>query len=124
MRRTIAIILDFFWRNKFIFVITVFNIVFNVCLWLLFIWRLKPQPDPIFLHYNIYYGIDLIGEWWKAYFFLPGSGLLFFLINYILAFFLYPREKIISYFLIGVSLLAQIVFLVAGFFTVLLNLSK
>ncbi|MFA6909244.1 MAG: hypothetical protein WC289_05195 [Patescibacteria group bacterium] len=47
--------------------------------------RLHPTADPVPLHYNIYFGIDLIGAWWHIFLF-PGIGLLILLLNSTLLF--------------------------------------
>lgn len=56
--------------------------------------------EVIILHYNVYFGIDIIGSPWQA-FVVPGAPLIFFLINLILARAFYGvRERVISHILL------------------------
>jgi len=65
----------------------------------------RPIDLPIILHYNVYLGVDIIGDWWQMYF-LPIIGNLFFLVNTALAYFFYQkRERLAAY-----------IFLLASFF--------
>ncbi|HEX9664233.1 MAG TPA: hypothetical protein VGA49_00225 [Patescibacteria group bacterium] len=83
--------------------------------------KISPTSEPITLHYNIYFGIDLIGAWYKVYF-LPLFGLIVIVVNFVLAYFLHKQEKILSYFLVAAASLAQLILLVAGVIVVLLNI--
>lgn len=54
----------------------------------------------IVLHYNVYFGVDLLGVWWQAYI-LPFLGLLFFLGHFFLARRFYRRgERIAAYLML------------------------
>lgn len=56
--------------------------------------------EIIILHYNVYFGIDIIGSPWQA-FVVPGAPLLFFLVNLFLARIFYGvRERVISHILL------------------------
>lgn len=111
--------------NKLIIISVGLSIVFNICLWLVLYFKLKPisqELDPnIPLHYNIYFGIDYFGHWTQS-FIMSGFGLFIILINTFLAFLIYLKEKFLSYFLIGVCLFSQIVLFIAGVLVVLLNI--
>ncbi|MBI4426473.1 MAG: hypothetical protein HY567_02755 [Candidatus Kerfeldbacteria bacterium] len=52
----------------------------NLGQWVFTAWRVRPQPDPIPLHYTTTFGIDRIGPWYLAYL-LPLSGTVMLLIN-------------------------------------------
>ncbi len=43
------------------------------------------REAAIVLHYNVYFGVDVIGEWWQAYF-IPLLGTGIWMIHLILAF--------------------------------------
>jgi hypothetical protein len=45
---------------------------------------IHPSETPIVLHYNVYFGVDLLGIWWQVYI-LPFLGTLFFLGHFFLA---------------------------------------
>ena len=56
--------------------------------------------EVIILHYNVYFGIDIIGSPWQA-FVVPGAPLAFFIVNLILARAFYGvRERVISHILL------------------------
>lgn len=97
-----------------------------ICTTLLPIWRLFPtglQTKPaIPLHYNIYSGIDLFGPWWYI-FMIPAIGLIIFVFNLICAVAIWRRERVLSYFYLGVSAGSQLILFVSMVFVVLLNLS-
>ena len=44
----------------------------------------RPNEASIVLHYNVYFGVDLLGVWWQAYM-LPLLGLSFLLGHFFLA---------------------------------------
>lgn len=79
-----------------------------------------PQTEPIILHYNIFFGIDLIGPWFKIYL-IPLFGLICFFINFALSAIIYKRSKILSYLLIHASSLIQIFILLAVIFLIFQN---
>ncbi len=74
------------------------------------------RETPVVLHYNVYFGVDVIGEWWEAYF-VPFVGLLFFLLHTMLSryLFVFLREKVLSFgVLLSLVLLEAMVALAAG----------
>ncbi len=72
-------------------------LVFSVGLFLYFI---RPSAALIVLHYNVYFGVDLLGVWWQAYA-LPVFGTLFLLGHLFLARHFYQRsERIAAYLLL------------------------
>ena len=68
-------------------------------MWIYILYYIHPSPDQYFLHYNITFGVDLAGEWWKILY-LPISGLAVFVINYFLSFYFYGIEKFMSRLLV------------------------
>lgn len=84
----------------------IIGIVINLGMWLLLYRRIHFSNEPIALQYNIYFGINLIGEWYKVYA-MPLIGIFVFVINYLLAFVVYKKEKIASYFLMIGAVLIQ-----------------
>ncbi len=113
-------------RGRYFQVTILASLFVLLCTALLPVWRLFPTglQDKIAvpLHYNIYSGIDLFGEWWRI-FMIPGIGLIIYLLNLILAIGIWPRDRVLSYFYLGVSLGSQMILFVAMIFVVLLNLS-
>lgn len=92
----------------------------------IFIWwyifaNITPGPDQFFLHYNITFGVDLAGEWWKLLY-LPLSGLIVFIANYFLSFYFYGLEKLLSRLLALTAGVFHIFLLIAAVLIVNLNI--
>lgn len=65
----------------------------------------RPSGTLRILHYNVYFGVDLLGVWWQTYIF-PLFSLLFFVGHLILARYFYQRsERIAAYLLLLASIL-------------------
>jgi len=107
--------------DKFIKINLFFSLLINIVLWLVLVWQTRGLSDLIPLHYNIYFGIDLLGPWYQ-FFLLPSLGLLFFMVNFIISLMIYSKEKVLSYFLVGTSSFIQLIFLLAAIFIILINL--
>ena len=103
--------------NLFIFILA---FLANIASWVWVLWNIRPQEDTLFLHYNILFGVDYIGEWWRVLF-LPITGLLIFIINFVLGWLLFHKDKFISIILNSISLLCQIFILIASSILVFLN---
>lgn len=56
------------------------------------------REATIVLHYNVYFGIDILGGWWQAYF-IPSSGAGIWIVHIFLAF---------SFFQSGKRILSQV----------------
>jgi hypothetical protein len=69
----------------------------------LFMWwyllsHFHSSADQIFLHYNIIFGVDLVGDWWRI-FYLPAGGLLALFVNYVFSWALYGTDRLLARFL-------------------------
>jgi hypothetical protein len=96
--------------NKIAFFLALF---LNLIIWVLLFVKFYPlRKSIVYLHYNIYFGINLIGYWYQT-FVIPFLGIFFIIINFILSWFLYLKEKILSYFLNISAAFLQILFLLA-----------
>ena len=102
-----------YWLNKKIISILVFSLLINIFFWLALWYLTLSAEGSIPLHYNIYFGVDLLGSK-NEIFKLPLIALLIFLINLALSLFFYKKEKIFSYFLVLAGFLIQIFLLTAG----------
>lgn len=103
--------------NRFFQIILPVNIFLNLFLWFFLIWKVSKTAEPIPLHYNIYLGIDWLGAWYQI-FYLPLAGLLLFIVNITLAVLIYPRERLLPYFLLSIAMIGQILLCLAAFFIV------
>ena len=77
-----------------------------------FIINKNVTQDLIYLHYNVIFGVDLIGSA-KKVFIMPLLGLIIILINSVLIFFIYKQEKFIIHLLLSAALLSNLFLLAA-----------
>ncbi|MFA5070081.1 MAG: hypothetical protein WC528_02265 [Patescibacteria group bacterium] len=113
--------LKVFYQNKLFLINLLFSVLINLATWLLLSLEFKAQSDPVILHYNIYFGIDLIGPWYRVYL-MPLFGFICFFINFFLSVIIYAKEKLLSYFLVFISSLMQIILIIATIFIIFQNL--
>ena len=93
----------------------------NLAAWVWVAWYIRPQADPVFLHYNILFGVDFIGEWWRV-FYLPLTGTLIIFANAVIGWFLFQRDKYIAYAFLGMAMLCQVFLLIGAALLVFLNI--
>lgn len=86
----------------------------------LLVWKIPPTSDTVFLHYNIYFGIDKTGPWWELLL-IPGSGLIFFLLNTAAIFFVKNIDPLFKMVLAVTTLVLQLMSVVAVVLVILLN---
>ena len=94
--------------------------ILNLFSW---VWLMVQIPDmggQMFLHYNVLFGVDYIGEGWRM-FLVPLLGLVIFIINMLASWILYRRDVFMSYILVGVTALCQIFVVIATVLVVFLN---
>ena len=97
-----------------------FSFTLNLILWLWLLWQIKGLPGNIPLHYNIYFGIDALGEK-QELLYLPLIGLVFGLADFLFGALGFEREKILGYFLAGTASLVQLILLLASFFIIFIS---
>ncbi len=103
-----------FYKDKLILALSIFSLGFIVATWLQFLWN-KVEPSPItVLHYNIYAGIDIIGQWYWLYL-IPGIVAALSLINFLLAIWFWARQQVWSYLLLVTTLLINIMIFIFVF---------
>lgn len=108
-------------RDRVVLISFILSFLLNLFIWLFLYFKIKPSPNPIFLHYNIYFGVDLIGPWWRIYL-LPLTGILALFINFIISAIIYDKEKILSYFLMIIAGFLQVFLILSAIFIVGQNL--
>lgn len=111
---------NLFFKNKVISGNLVLSILLNFIITCWLYLKIIPQVEPIALRYTIYFGIDLIGPWWHVFIF-PLIGLIIIIINFILAYLVFLKVKILAYFLVLTSTIVQILFTIMAILIVLLN---
>jgi len=96
------------------------SLFLNIALFLFFYFFLKQNNIPIVLHYNVDWGVDYFGEV-KSIFILPTVGIIFFLLNGVLALKLWGKNRILSYFLTTITFLTQGFLIISGIALYLIN---
>lgn len=110
-----------FLRNKIIRWTLFLSLGFNLANWLALRIFIEPVDLPIILHYNVYFGVDIFGNWKEA-FFSPAIGLTILLINSSLALFFYNnKERIIGHILLLSSLMIQLLMLIYSISLIVIN---
>jgi hypothetical protein len=109
-----------FWTDPVIFFSIVLATLANIGLWVALFRTVTPTDSDIILHYNIYFGVDVIGNW-KSLFFLPSlaAGLLF--LNLVLSRFFYYKERLASYLFAGTALVVQLLMAVGVISAIIIN---
>ena len=93
----------------------------NLINWIILKIFVQPVDFPIILHYNVYFGVDILGDW-KQVFTLPFLGIVLLVINVLLALFFYDnKERIASYILLLAMFMIQLNLLVASVSITVIN---
>ncbi len=126
-----------FLRDKFILIAGGLAGGLNLLIWLLLVIKIPRSTEQIVLHYNIYFGPDLIGAWYRA-FLAPLLGLLIFGLNFLLAYWFYPvnadhlpfavgqaevekQSRLLAYFLAGGGAAINFFFLISVLTIIFIN---
>jgi hypothetical protein len=102
-----------FFRSALVQWVTIGSLIINIIIWGLIIFFIRPVDFPIILHYNVYFGVDVIGSWWQIYF-LPLIGLLILSVNTFLGYLFYQqKERIVAHLLVLATFIVQICITIA-----------
>lgn len=105
--------------NRVIRFLVILSLLVDFSIFILFFIKIGFRQNMP-LHYNVYFGIDLMGDWHQLSI-IPLFGLLVILINQSIATLIYLKEKMLAYFLTGATLAIQILLFLAGLAIVWLN---
>ncbi len=87
-----------FLSNRTLLGVSLLALLLNGALWWHASTTIGPQPESVPVHYNIYFGIDLLGPWWYLLL-LPAGGAFVLVVNLVLAVLVYRADRLASYFL-------------------------
>ena len=110
-----------YWKNKIIMNIFVWSCLMNISLWVFLFKNQRNSDLPIILHYNLFFGVDYLGGYNEIYL-IPTVGAIIIIINTVLGYLLYERERLASYFLAFNIFIVQLFLLLAGYLIVEINL--
>ncbi|MDO8241270.1 MAG: hypothetical protein Q7T51_04815 [Candidatus Moranbacteria bacterium] len=110
-----------YFKSHIVIWLLILSLASNLINWLILKIWVKPVDFSIILHYNVYFGVDSIGDYKQAYL-LPLIGIILFAINLTLSVFFYERkERIASYILLMATLMIQLSLIVASVSVILIN---
>ena len=70
-----------FFQSKIVFWLIISGLLANLINWAALWIFIKPVDGNIILHYNVYFGVDMMGNW-KLVFIMPSVGLFLFFVNF------------------------------------------
>lgn len=110
-----------FFGSGIVFWLVVFNIIANLSNWIILAIFSNKIDENIILHYNVYFGVDDMGNW-KQVFIMPAIGTVLFFLNMFLAVFFYKnKQRIASYVLLLASFMVHMSFIIASISVLLIN---
>lgn len=109
-----------YWTDPAIFFSLVLAVFSNLGMWVAIWWIVEPTDRPIILHYNVYFGVDAIGDW-RNIFLMPALAAAILLANAVLSRFFYYKERLASYLFAGMALLVQLLMMVGLGSVILIN---
>jgi len=113
--------LRLFFRQVPILVLFGLSLLANLATWAWLLWFIEPSEEPMYLHYNVLFGVDYIGDWWRV-FLLPVVGVSILIINTLLGWFLASRDLVVAYILQVTSAFAQFLLLLMAILIVRINI--
>ena len=109
-----------YWKDKQIMAVLFLSIILNIFIWIFLIQNQKENSHPIILHYNLFFGVDHLGNYEKIYL-IPLSGLIIIIVNSILGHLLYLKEKLAAYLLVFIIFIIQIFLLINSYLIIKIN---
>ena len=95
-----------YWESRIVLGLLLSSILANVANWIAIPVFIRPTVPIIILHYNVYFGVDAMGNW----------------INNFLALYFYDnKERITSYVLLATAMMVQLCLLIATFSVIIIN---
>jgi len=96
-----------FFSQRKIQLLLALSFVFNILLWFL---AYMPSQTPLVLRYNVLSGIEKVGDT-TSFFVFPAIALFILVVNLLLAFFYFDRERMLSYLFLAGGMFVQTIFL-------------
>lgn len=109
-----------YFRERIIIFSIVSVLLMQIFIWIYSIYNLKDTQGTLLLHSNIQFGVDYIGDKME-FFILPATGLVFAIINFIFSFFLFVKERILSFIFAVFTVAVEILLLAASIYLIYIN---
>lgn len=98
------------------FGVFILSVGLNLAQWAYLVLRVRPQSEPIPLHYTIAFGIDRIGPWFSA-FLLPASGTAIVMANIVLVSMVVEHQRVTAQLIVVLTLLMELTLLTGAMLT-------
>lgn len=89
------------------------GLIINFLVWAFVIIKVRPQPEPIPLHYTIAFGIDRIGPWYSAMM-VPLSGTMMALANFMVVAMVAEYQNFTARLIVILTMFIQTLLLVSA----------
>ena len=109
-----------FIKRRSIAVMLMVSLLVNLFMWIWITLNIRPTSEPVFLGYNILFGVNLIGDWWKLYA-LPLLGGSILIINMLAGWVLYKIDTFFAHILLATAVLVQMTLAASLWVLVFLN---
>ncbi|MFC1609115.1 hypothetical protein ACFL2R_04110 [Patescibacteria group bacterium] len=110
-----------FFTNPILILVLSLSIVVNLGIFIFLYYFIGSSGQSVVLHYNAYFGVDLVGSRWQIYL-MPLTGLAFIVINLILAiYFFCKKERIAAHILMLTAFMVQLGIVIATISTIMIN---
>lgn len=107
---------------KWVWGILVLALALNAAMWGYIFWQFPPTDAVVFLHYTIYFGVDLTGSWWRILL-MPITGLVVILLHSMVFLSRYSQYPVIPATAYALAASFQGIMLAATYFVILSNQS-
>jgi hypothetical protein len=95
-------------------------LLINIIHWVILLSKIAPSDSNILLHYNVISGPDFVDKSLYVYA-IPALALAVLVINFLLSFYFYRREKLATYFINFANIPIQIIFFVGSLVLIMIN---
>ncbi len=110
------------YRDRWSFWLINSSVFFLLAIWALFFYAKIAHSPIASLHYNIYSGIDLLGDWlWLIY--LPAILVLLSIVNFIIATVIFTKRPAFSHLILAYILCSHVMFLTYYYYILNYNLN-
>ncbi|PIT88284.1 MAG: hypothetical protein COU29_03390 [Candidatus Magasanikbacteria bacterium CG10_big_fil_rev_8_21_14_0_10_36_32] len=89
--------------------------------WWYILFFTQSSQEQYFLHYNIIFGVDLVGDWWKLLF-IPIGGLIILIVNFLLSISCYNKDKVLSRLFTVFTAIFQLCLVLTAYLAVGMNI--
>lgn len=89
-------------------------------MWAVSLLTFRPREEPIFIHYNVYFGVDWVGPWYFGYL-IPVSALVVLGLNFLFIRHIHNKNASLSHIIVSWTTIALVLLSVSQSLMILLN---